>query len=138
MLSMATTRRSATKARKTKNKKARKRPVTAEKPADCPLNGQCLTKSVIYQATVTTEDDGSKETYIGLTKNVFKERFNGHKMTFRHFFKQAQQHRTKQIRLEIKRARKTIQHQMGRSSVEPKRKTTNLSGANSAHLRNTT
>ena len=54
------------------------------KPAECPLNGNCLEKSVIYQATITNTDDGSTETYIGLTKNEFKERFNGHKSTFRH------------------------------------------------------
>ena len=50
-------------------------------PASCPLNGQCLKQSVIYQATVTTNE--GKKTYIGLTKNSFKERFNGHKTTFK-------------------------------------------------------
>ena len=96
--------------KKNKEQESQEKTCNCRKPADCPLNGQCLTKSVIYQATVTTEDDGSKETYIGLTKNVFKERFNGPQDDFP-TFKQAQQHRTKQIRLEIKRARKTIQHQ---------------------------
>ena len=52
------------------------------RPAECPINGNCLQKSVIYQATVTNKNDVSKETYIGLTKNEFKERFNGHKPTF--------------------------------------------------------
>ena len=72
------------KSKKIKEQESQEKTCNCRKPADCPLNGQCLTKSVIYQATVTTEDDGSKETYIGLTKNVFKERFNGHKTTFRH------------------------------------------------------
>ena len=70
--------------KKNKEQESQEKTCNCRKPADCPLNGQCLTKSVIYQATVTTEEDGSKETYIGLTKNVFKERFNGHKTTFRH------------------------------------------------------
>ena len=53
------------------------------KTNQCPLNGKCLTKSVIYKASVTTHD-GNEEarTYIGLTKNEFKERFNGHKHSF--------------------------------------------------------
>jgi hypothetical protein len=48
---------------------------------NCPMKGQCLRESIIYQATVTTSE--SKETYIGLTKNTFKERYNGHKTTFK-------------------------------------------------------
>ena len=53
------------------------------KANQCPLNGKCLTKSVIYKASVTTRD-GNEEarTYIGFTKNEFKERFNGHKHSF--------------------------------------------------------
>ena len=58
--------------KKNKEQESQEKTCNCRKPADCPLNGQCLTKSVIYQATVTTEDDGSKETYIGLTKNVLK------------------------------------------------------------------
>ena len=50
-------------------------------PGNCPMNGRCLKESIIYQATVTTSE--SKETYIGLTKNTFKERFNGHTKTFK-------------------------------------------------------
>ncbi len=48
---------------------------------NCPMKGQCLRESIIYQATVTTSE--GKETYIGLTKNTFKERYNGHKTTFK-------------------------------------------------------
>ena len=44
----------------------------------CPLDGKCLTSSVIYQATVTRLDNQNKETYIGLTENSFKTRYNGH------------------------------------------------------------
>ena len=50
---------------------------TRQLPYEC----RCLKESIIYQATVTTNE--SKETYIGLTKNTFKERFNGHKTTFK-------------------------------------------------------
>ena len=34
----------------------------------CPLNGNCLQSSLIYHATVTRKDNGTIETYIGLTE----------------------------------------------------------------------
>jgi hypothetical protein len=48
---------------------------------DCPLKGQCLEKSIIYQAKVTTEN--KTETYVGLTETEFKTRYNNHKATFK-------------------------------------------------------
>ena len=47
----------------------------------CPLGGQSLTNNVIYQATVNSTR--GKETYIGLTGNTFKSRFNNHTASFR-------------------------------------------------------
>lgn len=47
----------------------------------CPLDGQCLTESVIYQATVTSNNN--KETYVGLTENQFKTRYRNHTASFR-------------------------------------------------------
>ena len=42
------------------------------KKENCPVGGQCLTKNVIYQATVNpTQDPDSVETYVGLTGNTF-------------------------------------------------------------------
>ena len=38
------------------------------RPADCPMAGNCLRSSVIYQATVTTEDSKPDQTYVGLTE----------------------------------------------------------------------
>lgn len=49
---------------------------------ECPLDGKCLKKNVIYQATVTTEDN-RQETYVGLTENTFKTRYTAHKSSFR-------------------------------------------------------
>ena len=48
---------------------------------NCPLNGKCLSKSVVYKATVTS-NNMSKE-YIGLAGNTFKERFNNHSKSLR-------------------------------------------------------
>ena len=47
-----------------------------------PLDGNCRsTKSVVYKAYVLDEN-GNKETYTGLTKNTFKERYYGHRASF--------------------------------------------------------
>ena len=50
----------------------------------CPLNGNCLQSSIIYQATVKRNDNNTTETYIGLTENDFKTRFRNHTSSFRH------------------------------------------------------
>ncbi len=50
----------------------------------CPLNGNCLQKSVIYQATVTRQDNNTTESYVGLTENEFKTRYRNHTSSFRH------------------------------------------------------
>ena len=49
---------------------------------DCPVNGTCLTESVIYSASVSTEN--STKEYIGLSCNSFKSRYSGHVDSFRH------------------------------------------------------
>ena len=49
----------------------------------CPLDGQCLNSGIIYQATVTREDNKKEENYIGLTDNTFKTRYNAHTSSFR-------------------------------------------------------
>ena len=53
------------------------------KERQCPLEGNCLTNNVIYQATVTRQDNLREETYIGLTENSFKTRFNGLMSSFK-------------------------------------------------------
>ena len=49
---------------------------------ECPLDGNCLTKEVIYRAQVV-EEDGTTNTYTGLTGSTFKERYYGHTSSFR-------------------------------------------------------
>ena len=48
----------------------------------CPLNGECLTKNIIYEAKVTTANN-EERLYVGSTANAFKERFSGHKCSFK-------------------------------------------------------
>ena len=48
---------------------------------DCPLENQCLTKGIVYQAIVTTEQ--GSECYVGLTDTDLKSRFANHQQSFR-------------------------------------------------------
>ena len=51
----------------------------------CPLDGQCLIKSVVYKATVTTNQPHLKEkSYHGMTEGQFKHRWYGHKHDITH------------------------------------------------------
>ena len=38
----------------------------------CLTGGKCLTRSVVYKAEVTSTDDNTTQTYIGVTANDFK------------------------------------------------------------------
>ena len=50
----------------------------------CPLNGQCLTKNIIYTATVTDKDNENNEkVYIGMCETAFKDRFYNHNMSLK-------------------------------------------------------
>ena len=51
------------------------------KKDQCPLDNQCLTKGIVYQATVTSSE-GNKS-YVGLTDTDFKARFPNHNQSFR-------------------------------------------------------
>ena len=48
----------------------------------CPLNAQCLSKSIVYKANVTSNNESS--VYIGLASNTFKERYSNHQSSFNH------------------------------------------------------
>ena len=47
-----------------------------------PLKGTCLSKDIIYQATVTSSNNKS-ETYVGLTATEFKTRWRNHQTSFK-------------------------------------------------------
>ena len=46
-------------------------------------HGKCLTKCVVYKATVTEKTSINEETFIGLTENEFKTGFNLHTSSFK-------------------------------------------------------
>ena len=49
---------------------------------ECPLDNKCLTKNVVYEATVKTRS--TEKRYIGMTSCTFKRRYYGHLSSFRH------------------------------------------------------
>ena len=59
-----------------------RRDCNCRSPGNCPLNGRCLQESVIYSSKVSSNVE-TKE-YIGVTKNSFKERWDGHNFDARH------------------------------------------------------
>ena len=52
--------------------------------ANCPLQGNCQTKGVVYKATISSPSTSEEWFYIGLTANTFKTRYNQHTHSFRH------------------------------------------------------
>ena len=50
----------------------------------CPLNGSCLESFVVYQTTVTQVKTNKIDTYVGLTADTFKTRYNNHTKSFNH------------------------------------------------------
>ena len=48
------------------------------KGAICPLQGKCLAKNLVYQATVLNKSTSKTESYIGLTSTTFKARLANH------------------------------------------------------------
>ena len=49
------------------------KPCNCREPKNCSLNGECLVKEVVYQATITIAENS--ETYVGLTATEFKTRW---------------------------------------------------------------
>ena len=72
----------------TKNSKILRKdePITKQcscpKNKECPLNSKCLTKNLVYQATVELENHEPK-TYIGQASTDFKSRLATHKHSFK-------------------------------------------------------
>ena len=52
-------------------------------PQTCPVGGRCQTSCVVYEATVTEDTSGRKETYTGVTSRPFKKRYYEHNTDMR-------------------------------------------------------
>ena len=66
-----------------KENEAEKQKCNCQKPEKCPLNGECLSESIVYKATISAEQTKTK-TYIGMTGDTFKSRYANHKQSFTH------------------------------------------------------
>ena len=53
-----------------------------DKKSECPLDNQCLSEGIIYQATVK-EPSSPPKTYIGLCSTDFKQRLGVHRQSFK-------------------------------------------------------
>ena len=62
------------------SKGADERTCNCRKNNACPVEGHCLDKGVIYEATVKSETETKK--YVGLTEGSFKRRLYGHRQSF--------------------------------------------------------
>ena len=51
----------------------------------CPLEGKCLTKSVVYKAEITIKDTHQTMNYIGVTAGHFKDRYNNHRKSLNNY-----------------------------------------------------
>ena len=49
---------------------------------NCPMNGECLTKCIVYKASIKTSENTS--VYYGASEGEFKTRFNNHTKSFKH------------------------------------------------------
>ena len=56
-------------------------PCTCNPPDSCPVEGNCGTKGIVYQAKVTTQT-GETSTYVGLSSNSFITRYRTHRSNF--------------------------------------------------------
>ena len=51
---------------------------------NCPLDGKCLSDSIVYRCDVTTGNDADSRFYLGSCSTVFKSRVSNHKKSFTH------------------------------------------------------
>ena len=60
------------------------KPCNCRVKANCPLNGHCLIKSIVYRAEISTNEQKDTRFYIGSCSSTFKERFSNHLKSIRH------------------------------------------------------
>ena len=49
-----------------------------------PLNGECQSNNIIYNAEVENMSRNETKVYIGLTEHAFKQRYSNHMQSIRH------------------------------------------------------
>ena len=62
----------------------RTRHCNCQRPDQCPLNGKCLTNNIVYEASVSMNNNFVPVIYIRATETPFKQRYVNHLMSLRH------------------------------------------------------
>ena len=88
---------------------------------NCPTNGKCLTRSVVYKAEATSTDDNTRQTYMGVTANDFKTRYRNHLKSLRNEKYKHETELSKHV-WNLKKEKPTIFDQMDHCQANTSRK----------------
>ena len=102
---------------------------------NCPLEGKCQSKEIVYQATAINEDNNTQETYIGLTEGAFKTRYLNHTSSISKR-KIKKRHRTEQTHLVFEGIKHAVFHRIGKSLRNANHTRTGLNDVTSAFTKN--
>ena len=58
-------------------------PCNCQCKAECPLNGNCCKKAILYKASISTDSNNPPKSYYGCCKTKFKSCFYNHRQTFK-------------------------------------------------------
>ena len=58
-------------------------PCNCRRKAECPLNGDCRRKAIVYKASISTDSNDPPKSYYGCCETEFKSRFYNHRQTFK-------------------------------------------------------
>ena len=58
-------------------------PCNCRRKVECPLNGDCRKKAIVYKASISTDSNDPPKSYYGCCKTEFKSRFYNHRQTFK-------------------------------------------------------
>ena len=58
-------------------------PCNCRRKAECPLNGNCRKKVIVYKASISTDSNDPAKSYYGCCETEFKSRFYNHRQTFK-------------------------------------------------------
>ena len=58
-------------------------PCNCRRKAECPLNGDCRRKAIVYKASLSTDSNDPPKSYYGCCETEFKARFYNHRQTFK-------------------------------------------------------
>lgn len=66
------------------NQESQTRKCNCKTKEECPLQGECLSQSLVYRAHITNDKDNNHANYIGLTEHSFKDRLYKHRNSLRY------------------------------------------------------